>query len=204
MWTEGNDERGAMHDELASSVGRSGNGRFEISDARRTPMGLPLEHQKRGNWGIRDFRGHNFLQNKPTKLLKRQGRCPESDKTIPISDTFRFGDFVQVAIWGTKHQERLFLSFHGRTSGPVPALSRIRIVDRQRRVRIVTGRELLALWLAGAALGPAAFPGPEARFLGADEAGGGNQQTTRPGRSGTNRMSCTPMLRPSPSACSSE
>jgi len=27
------------------------------------------------------------LKNNPTKLLKTQGRCPESNKTIPISDT---------------------------------------------------------------------------------------------------------------------
>ncbi len=29
-----------------------------------------------------------FFRNHPTKLLKTQERCPESDKTIPISDTF--------------------------------------------------------------------------------------------------------------------
>ncbi len=40
------------------------NGRFDISDRRL------------------------FLKNNPTKLLKTQGVCPESDKTIPISDTF--------------------------------------------------------------------------------------------------------------------
>ena len=28
------------------------------------------------------------MKNNPTKLLKTQGICPESDKTIPISDTY--------------------------------------------------------------------------------------------------------------------
>ena len=28
-----------------------------------------------------------FWQNKPSKLLKTNARCPKSDKTIPISDT---------------------------------------------------------------------------------------------------------------------
>ena len=33
------------------------------------------------------FQMAHFSKNNPTKLLKIQGRCPESDKTIPISDT---------------------------------------------------------------------------------------------------------------------
>jgi hypothetical protein len=30
---------------------------------------------------------HIFSKNNPTKLLKTQDRCPETNKTIPISDT---------------------------------------------------------------------------------------------------------------------
>ena len=33
---------------------------------------------------IRHFRPHFFFKNNPTKLLKTNARCPESDKTIPI------------------------------------------------------------------------------------------------------------------------
>ncbi len=59
-------------------------------------------------------------------------------------------------------------------------------LERQVRIllgRILRGREPFGPLAAGlparAALVPAAFPGPEARFLGADEAGGGNQEATQ-------------------------
>jgi hypothetical protein len=55
------------------------------------PLGCPLS--SRGTRGRvwrpspPDKNEFLFFKNKPTKLLKTQARCPESDKTIPISNT---------------------------------------------------------------------------------------------------------------------
>ncbi len=78
-------------------VGKQSKGNFGIEGLTGSRIGpalntleghsSPLEFTLKWRVGVRRL-VHFFFENKPTKLLKTQGRCPESDKTIPISDTF--------------------------------------------------------------------------------------------------------------------
>ncbi len=85
-------ERPASEMGALESVGkgvRMGDLRFQMADVRQ----LGCSPRNIRNLGMGDSRFSGFFkdiffENNPTKLLKTQGRCPESDKTIPISDTF--------------------------------------------------------------------------------------------------------------------